>query len=244
MLENPSEWDLYSQIYDTYYGEYEADIEYLRRIWRQNWRSVLEVGAGTGRLLPFFQEQDVRQYVGLDNCKRMLDVACKKAHPSEFKLVNADLLQMDPGQGYDLILYAFNTANYMLDAQGFKKHLSVCAGALRPGGRIFLDLYIPFALRPGDDEAYGLRARVINNGSIYELYDQRFYDHELRIEERHHKSREIQNGGLYAEIAFKTWRRYYSLDEVQAIAQRIGMRVDTAEQYGEKHVEGMYVTIA
>jgi SAM-dependent methyltransferase len=244
MFENPSEWDLYSRIYDTYYGEYHADIEYLRRIWRRNWHSVLEVGAGTGRLLPFFQEQDVCQYVGLDNCKQMLDAAFKKAPPSEFKLINADLLQLDPGQGYDLILYAFNTANYILDAQGFEKHLGACACALRSGGRVFLDLYIPFALRTGDNDAYGLRARVINNGSIYELYDRRYYDHQLRIEERHHISRELQGGCLYAEIPFKTWRRYYSLDEVRAIAQKVGMRVDTAEQYGEKYIEGMYVTIA
>src|SRR5262245_5608849 len=207
MLENPSEWPFYSQIYDTYYGKYAADMEYLRRIWRQNWHSVLEIGVGTGRLLPFFQKQNVRKYVGLDNCKHMLDAAFKKSHPSGFELINADLLQMDLAREYDLSLYAFNTANYILDAQSFEKHMRVCSRASRPGGRIFFDLYIPFALRSDDDRAYGLRERVINNGSIYELYDRRFYDHQLRIEERHHTSRELQGGRLYEEIAFKTWRR-------------------------------------
>jgi SAM-dependent methyltransferase len=244
MLENLSEWHLYSQIYDTYYGKYRADMEYLQRIWQRDWQSILEVGAGTGRLLPFLQKQDVRKYVGLDNCKDMLDVAYQKAPPSEFKLINADLLQIDPVQEYDLILYAFNTANYILDAPSFEKHLGACAFALRSGGRVFLDLYIPFALRRSDNDAYGLRERVINNGSIYELYDRRFYDHQLRIEERHHTSRELQDGRLYAEVVFKTWRRYYSLDEIQAIAQRVGMRVHTVEQYGEKYVEGMYLTLS
>jgi SAM-dependent methyltransferase len=244
MLENPSEWPFYSQIYDTYYGKYVADMEYLQRIWQQNWHSVLEIGVGTGRLLPFFQKQDVCKYVGLDNCEHMLDEAFKKSHPAGFELINADLLQLDLAQEYDLILYAFNTANYILDAQSFEKHMKICSRALRPGGRIFLDLYIPFALRPGDHGVCGLRERVINNGSIYELYDRRFYDRQLRIEERHHTSRELQDGCLYAEIAFKTWRRYYSLGEIQTIAQMVGMRVDTVEQYGKNHIEGMYVTIA
>jgi SAM-dependent methyltransferase len=244
MLENLSEWDSYSQIYDTYYGEYQADIEYLQRIWRQNWHSVLEVGAGTGRLLPFFQKQDVRKYVGLDNCKRMLNAACKKVPSPEYKLINADLLQIEPVREYDLILYAFNTANYILDAPSFENHLNACACSLRSGGRIFLDLYIPFALRQNDSESYGLRARVVENGSIYELYDQRFYDHQLRVEERHHTSREWQSGRLSVEIAFKTWRRYYSLDEIQTLAHKAGMRVHTVEQYGESHVEGMYVTLS
>jgi hypothetical protein len=46
------------------------------------------------------------------------------------------------------------------------------------------------------------------------------------------------------EIVFKTWRRYYSLDEIQTLAYKAGMRVHTVEQYGESHVEGMYVTLS
>ena len=37
---------------------------------------------------------------------------------------------MDIEQEYDLILYAFNRANYILDAPSFEKHLSVCASIL------------------------------------------------------------------------------------------------------------------
>jgi SAM-dependent methyltransferase len=244
MIENPSEWHLYSQIYDIYYGNYQADIEYLQRVWQSGWHSILEVGAGTGRLLPFFQRQGAREYVGLDNCKQMLDEAYKKDSPPEFRLISADLLEMDIEQEYDLILYAFNTANYILDAPSFEKHLSVCASALRPGGRVFLDLYVPFALGRSESGAYGLRERVVNNGSIYELYDERFYDPELRTEERRHTSREIQGGRICAEVIFNTWRRYYSPDETDAIARKSGMRVQSAEKYGDNHVEGIYLMLS
>lgn len=244
MVKNPSQWYLYSQIYDIYYGNYQADIEYLRRIWQPGWRSVLEVGAGTGRLLPFFQKQGVCNYVGLDTCQQMLDAAYKKRLLQEFRLINADLSQMCPEREYDLILYAFNTANYILDAPSIEKHLSTCASALRPDGQVFLDLYIPFALRRSDNGAYGLRERVVKDGSVYELYDRRFYDPQPRIEERRHTSLKVQGGRVCAEVTFKTWRRYYPLDEIEAIAQKAGMRVHTAEEYGESFVEGMYVMLS
>jgi SAM-dependent methyltransferase len=244
IVENRSEWRLYSQIYDIYYGSYQADIEYLERAWQPGWRSVLEIGAGTGRLLPFFQKQGVCKYVGLDTCAQMLDIASQRNLPPEFRLIDADLAQMNPRHEYDLILYAFNTANYILDASSFEKHLSACASALRPEGRVFLDLYIPFALRRSENGDYGLRERVVNKDSIYELYDERFYDPQPRIEERHHKSVEVQDGRVCAEVVFKTWRRYYPLDEIEAIAKHAGLRLQTVEEYGESHVEGMYVMLS
>jgi len=244
MIENPSEWRLYSRIYDIYYGNYQADVKYLQRVWQPGWGAVLEIGTGTGRLLPFLQEQGVRKYVGLDTCAQMLDLAFQKGLPPEFRLIDADLTQMSLEPEYDLILYSFNTANYILDAPCFEKHLSACASALRPEGRVFLDLYIPFALRRNDNGAYGLRERVVNNGSVYELYDRRFFDPKLRIEERYHTSLEAQGGRVCAEVAFKTWRRYYPLDEIEAIGQKVGMRVHSFEEYGEDHVEGMYVMLS
>jgi SAM-dependent methyltransferase len=244
MVENPSEWQLYSRIYDIYYGTYHADMDYLKSAWEPGWLSVLEIGAGTGRLVPFFLKQGVRKYVGLDTSAEMLDIASKRSLPPEFSLIDADLLQMNPEPEYDLILYAFNTANYILDALHFEKHLSICASLLRPEGRIFIDLYIPFALRRSENGAYGLRERAVNNGSVYELYDRRFYDPQPKIEERHHKSIEVQGGRVCAEIAFKTWRRYYPLDEIEALARKAGLRVYSAEEYGEKYVEGMYVMLS
>src|SRR4030095_7790329 len=161
MGENASEWRLYSQIYDIYYGSYKADMEYLERAWQPGWRSVMEIGAGTGRLLPFFQKQGVCKYLGLDTCRQMLDIAARKNLPPEFRLIDADQSQMNLGQEYDLILYAFNTANYILDAPSFERHLSVCASAMRPDGRVFLDLYIPFAFSRRENGASGLQGEVV-----------------------------------------------------------------------------------
>jgi SAM-dependent methyltransferase len=244
MDKNPSEWHVYSQIYDIYYGNYQADIEYLRRVWQPGWRSVLEVGAGTGRLIPFFQKQNVLRYIGLDTCTQMLDLANKKGFPSGFSLIDADLSDIYPEQEYDFIPYTFNTANYILDAPSFEKHLGICASALRPDGRVFLDLFIPFALRRNDDEAYGQKLSVVDNGSVYQLCDRRFYDPSSRIEVRHHTSLEVQRDRVCAEVNFKTWRRYYPLDEIEAIAQNAGMQVLSAEEYGEIYAEGIYIMLS
>src|SRR5918911_1565719 len=59
IIMDKSEWNLYSSVYDIYYGSYDVDIAHLDERWEERWASVLEVGCGSGRLLPFFSKKGV-----------------------------------------------------------------------------------------------------------------------------------------------------------------------------------------
>jgi SAM-dependent methyltransferase len=243
-LSNKSDWGTYSKIYDTYYGGYKHDIEYLTSYWKPTWHSVMEIGAGTGRLIPFFKAQNVSRYVGSDICPEMLEIAFEKVKLNGYQLTHADLLTYDLNERFDLFVYAFNTANYILDTEHLQRHLQICSTYLRNGGNVFLDLYVPFAITKSEDSStYRLREKVQIAARIFELHDRRTYDSTSRIEERQQKSLEIVDGVLQAELNFQTWRRYYPHEEIERMAANAGLRITHMEEYGTSHVEGCYIII-
>jgi SAM-dependent methyltransferase len=244
-LKGESDWATYSRIYDDYYGAYRDDVEYLTSRWQPNWRSVVEVGAGTGRLIPFFKRQEVSRYVGLDTCPEMLEIASGKATPDGYQLVEGDLLDHDLIGKFDLFVYAFNTANYVLKAAELERHLRICSGHLREGGSVFFDLYVPFAISRGEDDSkYRMRERRQSAGRVLELCDRRAYDPVTRVERRNQNSCEMEGSVLRAEFNIETWRRYYSPEEIQRLASDAGLGRAHVEEYGTGYVEGYYIFLS
>jgi SAM-dependent methyltransferase len=244
-LTNKSDWRTYSKIYDAYYGAYRHDIEYLTSCWKPTWHSVMEIGAGTGRLIPFFKSQNVSKYVGIDICPEMLEIAFEKIKLNGYQLIQADLLTHDLDGWFDLFVYAFNTANYLLDSEQLQKHLQICSAHLRNGGNVFLDLYAPFAITKSEDSStYRLREKVQIADRVLELHDRRTYDPASRIEERQQKSLEMLDGVLQAELHFQTWRRYYLPEEIERMTANAGLRLTHIEEYGISYVEGCYMIIS
>jgi len=244
-LTNKSDWGTYSKIYDAYYEAYQHDIEHLASRWKSNWRSVIEIGAGTGRLIPFFKAQNVSRYVGIDICPEMLKIASDKIKLNGYQLILTDLLTHDLNEWFDLFVYAFNTANYILDPEHLQRHLQICSTHLQKGGNVFLDLYTPFAITKSEDSlTYRLRERVQIEGRVLELHDRRAYDPASRIEERQQKSLEILDGVLQAELHFQTWRRYYLLEEIEKMTANAGLHLTRMEEYGTSYVEGCYIDIS
>jgi hypothetical protein len=218
-------------------------MEYLERHWQPNWKSVLEVG--TGRLIPFFKERHVSHYLGFDTSREMLNHALKRILPEGFDLVMGDLLTSSLNEDFDLFVYAFNTANYILDLAELEEHLHLCASHMKRGSSIFLDLYVPFAISKNEDgTASRLRESVEIGDSVYELRDRRTYDPLAKIERRNQTGLMISGGQLRAEINFQTERRYFLLEEIQALSAHLGLSITSTDEYGQGYVEGIYIFIS
>src|SRR5215831_5529304 len=229
---NKSEWNLYSQVYDIYYRDYLIDVDYLDRRWQEKWKSVLEVGCGSGRLLPFFEKKRVSNYFGFDVCPEMLSICLKRIRSENYFLCLGDFSQAGLHKGFDLFVYAFNTINYLLTPEQVVQHLRLCSTNLNEHGSIFIDALVPFAVSKGEDGSrYVRRESVKENGCSYELWDRRYYDPVLQIEERHMKSAMITDGEETSQLFFKTWRRYYSVEDIESYAREAGLRISLADPY-------------
>jgi len=81
----PSEsYDTYASVYDLFYNSH-VDTEYLDKIWKPSWIRVLEVGVGTGRLMPYYKKKSLVKYVGLDISEITHLLKCKDTYHTDNK---------------------------------------------------------------------------------------------------------------------------------------------------------------
>ena len=97
---------------------------------------VLEVGIGTGLMLPFYGS-GVTEVVGIDSSADMLAGAAKKADSFQFPIrldtMDVEALRFESAS-FDTVVSSFLFCSVKNPLQG----LSECLRVLRPGGRIVL----------------------------------------------------------------------------------------------------------
>lgn len=121
---------------------------------------VLELGAGTGRVSWALAEAG-HDVVGVDLSADMLARAAAKgaAHPDavrqRVRFVCQDMVRLDLGRCFPLILVPFRTVNHLTDAARQRAALEAMRRHLEPGGRLVLHLWAPSAreLVPSPDDA-------------------------------------------------------------------------------------------
>lgn len=125
---------------DFYDGLTEATIDCIARIQSQPAR-IVDFGAGTGRLaLPLAKAG--YSVVATDPCTEMLAVLSSKAEKERLTIPTVccrmqDKLQSPP---FDLALCVFTVLLYLVDEAALDASLQNAAAALRPGGRLLLDI--------------------------------------------------------------------------------------------------------
>lgn len=239
---NNSEWNIYATIYDDFYMDRVEDLHYLSNLWKPTWNAVLEIGAGSGRMIPFFEKQGVTCYSGVDTSSVMLELAAQKGLPEGFELIHGNLLEQTLNTEYDLIIYSFHTANYIF--ANFEQQLALCANNLREGGIVFLDILLPLRHFGGEEACqFQVRKRRVLGDIVVELWGERLFDHATNFEQRHHTFKKLVNGQIETEFHFKTERRFYAIPEIEKLAASAGLKVDIAEEYGTGHVVGYYVVL-
>lgn len=145
----PAEYDAFAAVYDFEYDELVDDIPFYRDLAVAAGGSVLELGAGTGRVLIPVAAAGV-EIVGLDQSPAMLAVAREKVAglPPEVQarinLVEGDMRSFDLGEArFSLVYIPFRAFLHMLTVEDQLSALAAIWRSLRPGGRLALAFFDP-----------------------------------------------------------------------------------------------------
>jgi SAM-dependent methyltransferase len=148
----PSEAELLARFYDLDLDDDPGDLDLYLALAAQGDGAVLELAAGTGRIaLPLALAG--HRVVAVDNDPAMLARARKTwtlapapKGPGALELVAADLLEVDLGRRFDLVILALNGLLLMGTATRQQAALDAIARHLRPArGRAVVDISLPGA---------------------------------------------------------------------------------------------------
>jgi SAM-dependent methyltransferase len=133
--------EAYRRSFRGFYDELtQATVECVARIQPSPAR-VVDFGAGTGRLaLPLAQAG--YSVVAIDPCAEMLAVLSSKAEKERLTIPTVCCRMQDEFQSppFDIALCVFTVLLYLLDEAALNASFQTAAGALRPGGRLLLDI--------------------------------------------------------------------------------------------------------
>ena len=141
------EYDLpeWGEWFDTFFGTYADDFDFMMHFAREAEGPVLEVGCGTGRLLlPMLQEGiDAK---GFDSSESLLARLRTKAQLLGLKSPAVKIASMDRfryRERFDRIFVPFRTLNHSPDPEAQIATLRNIHRHLRPGGQCAISTYVP-----------------------------------------------------------------------------------------------------
>ncbi len=161
------------EVYDLMEGDFEDDIPRVLELAEETGGPVLDLGCGTGRLtIPLLQEGF--EVFGLDCDERMLDILRAKtaALPEEDRarltILQQDMRWCSTPRPASLAVCSTNTFLYLGSLDDQRQALRSIAGCLKPGGTLWLDVFVPKP-NPSADEPY-LTSRLLPDSGTLLLY--------------------------------------------------------------------------
>ena len=143
-----SYWDAY--IYDKQ-ENYTEDVDFLRDLIGKEPKKILEVACGAGRILAPLA-RDGHMVTGFDRDENMLSFIEEKLGDRQAEYYQADALNHDWGNGYDLVVEAANLMINIIAEGDYESAQSLfirkAADALGQGGCLYLDFN--YFIRPED----------------------------------------------------------------------------------------------
>ena len=234
---NNNQYKLYSTIYTKFYSEH-VDTEFLNRVWKSSWKSILEVGVGQGRLIPLFLAHPIKEFIGLDISEDMIaKIPSKYLSDSKVTCEKYDFLTYETDQKFDLILYTYNTFNYMLTLDEAYQHLKQCSRYLNDDGVIFFDMTFPVCLRKGIGSISTVEATEGNQK--YVLKTEHFYRLEDNQERREFQCLIYEDGVQKESLEWQVYRRYYTIENMISLGRMLNLSPIHLEMYLAEE-EGYY----
>jgi SAM-dependent methyltransferase len=136
--------------YDLFHGGgmLAGDVDFYLDSARLYGAPILEIGAGTGRVLIPLADAG-HEIVGLDISTEMLGMAAEKlaARPDlagRVQLVEGDMTDFDLDQRFSLVIVAARSFQHLLTPSEQRKALHCIHRHLAPGGHLVLDLFDPY----------------------------------------------------------------------------------------------------
>lgn len=137
-------YDDLADLYDHQYDVYRDDLHFYGSVTEKTNGTVLEIGAGTGRVTAFLARRGV-QVIGLEPSARMIERGQQRAKQDQVDLHfvqgNAQSFTLD--QRFPLIIAPFNSLMHLYTAQEQLAALKNIHTHLAPNGQLIFDLYVP-----------------------------------------------------------------------------------------------------
>lgn len=195
-------------------------------------RSVLELGAGAGRLLDALVEPK-RRVVGLELDPELLELSQRKLGKRRgVQLVRGDMRQFELGERFERVLLPYNALYCLTSKRDALACFRAARRALEPGGSFVLDVWnaAPFhraAPSPEDSDAEYV-VSVQQARRTYDVFEQtRVTRARQRLDVSYTYLPRTSGASYQIPIA----QRYYLRPEVDDLLARAGLRVTA--RYGD-----------
>ena len=218
-----------AHFYDGVYAGLRAgsgDADWYARLARRAGGPVLELGAGTGRvLLPIARELEPADIpcVGLDRSPSMLAALAGKGLPRNLRLVEAAMQDFALGERFALVFSAFRSFQHLYAVEDQMRCLECVRRHLAPGGAFAFDAFIPNLGRTAiveEPEAKDARfeqgeVEVVRFTSVRREHDRQLIHVRMRYERRH-------EGHVVGEEVVTFQMRYFFRFELEHLLARAG----------------------
>jgi SAM-dependent methyltransferase len=135
----------FAEFYDIIYSKVRgiSDVEYYLGLIGKSGGKILEIGAGTGRIMAEAFEKGADIY-GIDTSPAMIDVLRSKLPDKEQNRVFLkDARYMNLGMEFDLIIAPFRMFQHIHETDDQIVLLNNVYTHLKPGGRFVFDVFVP-----------------------------------------------------------------------------------------------------
>ena len=127
---------VYEAMYQTFI-DYKAEYEfYSELLLKYKKNEVVEIGCGTGNLVPYFLENNFN-YIGLDLSENMIEIAKNKIPNGDFRI--GDMRHFNLNKPVESIIITARTVSYLLTNKDVISTIKMAAKNLKTGGVLAFD---------------------------------------------------------------------------------------------------------
>ncbi|WP_193211039.1 methyltransferase domain-containing protein [Luteolibacter marinus] len=219
---------LEARLHDAFWADEgePAELALMAEVLRDHPGPALEVGSGSGRLLlPLLQKG--HEVEGLELSAEMLAMCRESASALGLDpvLYEADMLTFEPGKTYAALLLPAFTLQLAPDPAAALEHFH---RLLRPGGVIYLSVFIPLAELHGElpeGEWYDDHRTRLPDGRSAAVETRHRLDRKSRILDREHRySLFDAGGGLLDEHTSRQTLRWFTPRQLRGLLAKAGFK--------------------
>lgn len=143
---------LYHELAEYYYSiedkhrDIQKDIALIKELISEiDNPGILDIGCGTGEHINLLSKTGCK-CTGLDNSREMLSIA-RKRFPENIHFLQADMLNFDFFEEFDMVMSLFGSFNYIIDDEDVESVLWNTWRALKSGGIGLFEIWNSFPVR-------------------------------------------------------------------------------------------------
>lgn len=218
-------------LYDLLYNDVVEDISMYIKLLKEQ-KSILEFGAGTGRItIPLAEQGHHIDAVDLSN--NMLEKLKLKIENSEYlrkhiKPILGNMCDYISNKKYDAILIPLTSFNYLLSDNEQEQCLISVKNNLKDNGFAIIELLSKntFLDTNQSDEFVFIKRIFINESSYYDYYRCTKLDFENRKIYQRRLFKYYINGQYISEEELEWKNRFVTIDDFEYLTEKVGLQIE------------------